>query len=651
MTLRSSVCLLLFSAFFQSRADTIITTCTEISLRNELANGGLIQLNCSNVITLTQPIVITVDTVLFATNNTGTISGGNSTRLFVVNPGVSLTISNIALFSGRHTDTNLNDGGIPDTAGAGIYNNGGTVRVYKSTVQSHVVVGTTGRPGDAGLEGEAGESGGDAAGGAIFNREGTLILSNVVFRANQATGGIGGKGGDGTGSFGGEGGDGGNGGSAGGAAVYSQGGTVQLFRCDFTNNSAAGALGGAAGVGSGLMGFHGTPGDAGEAIGGAVASDSYATLLIDSCSFVSNTATGAKGHDGANGLRNLDGSEARAGGSAAGGAILAGGVLNLTNSTLTANSATGGDGGTGGNGVAGAFGTDGGRGGNGGHASGGAVDSTGDARVINCTFSDNVATPGNPGAGGEGTGVARDGDPGDPGLVLGGSVANSSGTLSLANSILANSIPHNAGGSITDLGGNMSNDSTPVFTQPSSRVSTNPRLGAPATFGEFVLTLPIPTNSPALNAALSQFCPPVDQRGSNRWQQCDIGAFEFNGGVLVTPTNVNVTIGSSILTTNLTNALAISWPTNAHNLRLFMNTNLAGSNWTQVITSPVTVGLDRVVTVPFTNTQAFFRLSDQPVGGLPPVPGAAALPPDSGFSAVPGNPAPPGVPALPPFPQ
>ena len=620
MIFRILLGLLVCGVVLPARADSTLTTCTELTLRNAVAVGGIVRLNCpSGTVRLTRPLVVTRDTTILPGSEAMVISGDNVTRLFVVEPGVQLTISNVALFSGRHTGTNFNDGGIADTAGAGIYNNGGTVRLFSTTVGSHVVIGSTGFPGGPGLEAGDGEPGGDAAGAAVFNRGGTVIASNVVFQSNQATGGAGGNGGEGSGGLGGEGGDGGKGGAAGGTAIYSEGGLVDLFRCVFTNNVATGGVAGQAGVGTGVLGFHGESGMAGDAIGGAIAGDLNARVLVDSCSFVNNAVNAANGNNGLAGLRNLRGQHGRAGGNGAGGAIFISGTLQMTNSTLHGNSATGGNGGNGGAGAPDAFGSDGGNAGNGGYGSGGALDSLGTTRVINSTFMNNIASGGEPGAAGEGTGVADDGDAGQAGPSLGGSIYRSLGEIAVANTILVDSVPENMAGGVTQLGGNLNSEVIDVGVEQLTRHS------------EFILTVPLATNSPAINAGLVQFCPPVDQRGSNRWHQCDIGAFEYNGGMLVTPTNMNVSISASIGTTNLTNRLAIAWPTNAHNLNLFMATNVPTTNWTAVNITPAIVGANRVVTIATTNApRRFFQLSTgtnttsvtPPTPGLPPIPGS-----------------------------
>jgi len=57
------------------------------------------------------------------------------------------------------------------------------------------------------------------------------------------------------------------------------------------------------------------------------------------------------------------------------------------------------------------------------------------------------------------------------------------------------------------------------------------------------------------------------------------------------------------------NNLSISWTTNASGYAVQMKTDLAQPQWTSVAVTPSTNGDQYVVTLPLTNTQAFFRLS------------------------------------------
>ena len=55
--------------------------------------------------------------------------------------------------------------------------------------------------------------------------------------------------------------------------------------------------------------------------------------------------------------------------------------------------------------------------------------------------------------------------------------------------------------------------------------------------------------------------------------------------------------------------LSLSWTTNASGYGVQMKTDLAQPQWTDVVVTPSTQGDQYVVTLPLTNTQAFFRLA------------------------------------------
>jgi hypothetical protein len=607
----------LFAALFPMLnalgSDSTLSICTETGLRTAFQSGGVIQLRCDNNFTnftLTQPIVVTRDTSLIATQEV-LITGSSQTRLFVVQPGVSFRMENITLFSGRQSPTNANNGGVPDTAGGGVYNNGGHLFIYKGHFENHSVLGVAGADGASGNEGEDAEAGGDAAGGAIFNNAGDVTISNTVFIANSVTAGIGGRGGDGGEGLGGDGGRGGNGGSAGGAAIYSQGGSVALFNCVFTNNVATGSLAGEGGAGTGALGFNGVAGEPGDGVGGAVGGNN-AVITIYGCTFVDNSVQGADGANGKDGLRNLSGDPGRDGGEAAGGAIYSTGSLAITNSTFFLNTALSGNGGKGGQGGSGSFGGDGGRGGNGGLASGGAVESLASVTIIHSTFSDSQVTGGAGGTGGQGAGaLGRSGDNGSVGAVRGAAVNQAAGQLSVANSIFNNSSTGSIAGLLQDLGGNIASDTNSLLNVNISFPNTSPALQTLANNGGPTPTMAIGTNSPAWNKGVAQFCLSVDQRGTNRLQQCDIGAFELtivtNSGNPIIPTNVLHLIASSSLTNQ---NLSLLWPAGYTNLFLQYNTNLVKTNWATVTNQFASHGTNNlfVISTATNRSQLYFRL-------------------------------------------
>jgi len=90
------------------RAEGVVTNCTTEAFRAALTGGGTVTFtnNCS--LTLTQGVRIASDTTIDGGANNVTISGPSATnvagvRLFLVNPGVTLTLLNLTLSNGRRT--------------------------------------------------------------------------------------------------------------------------------------------------------------------------------------------------------------------------------------------------------------------------------------------------------------------------------------------------------------------------------------------------------------------------------------------------------------------------------------------------------------------------------------------------------------------
>jgi hypothetical protein len=605
--------LLLGMVTARAQTNTIINLCNEETLRTYVSLGGVYQMgNCGTnasilSIQLTQPLLVEKDFTLISTQEL-LLDAQSLSRLFVVKPGVRLTLQKVLLFAGRQTETNRNDGGIPDTAGAAIYNDGGIVTLIDGRVQANSVLGVTGLAAEDGT-GRDGEPGGDAAGGAIYNNGGQLIISNTVFSLNSVTGGIGGKGGSSRSGFGGEAGRGGDGGSGAGAAIFSRGGQVSVYSSTFSTNSATGAVAGEAGVTAGVLGLPGAPGETGDGVGAAIFGEN-AEINVTSSTFLANTARTTNGLAGVAGLRNQTGGSGLKGGDAAGGAIYSTGPLRVTNSTFYGNAALSGSGGAGGAGGGSGFGGDGGDGGNGGNATGGAIESVGEAFIVHCTFADNVTTAGSGGAGGAGSGVGETGDNGDAGLASGGAVYASGAEVRVANSILANSTV-TLGGNIKDEGGNLSTDLNPLLSRFNLRL-TNPLLRPLSTNGGPTLTLAIATNSPAVDAGASEFCLDVDQRGTNRTGRCDIGAFEI-AGAAPAPAPVPTNVLNGLTISQSTNLVMLQWPAGYTNLFLQFSTNLLTTNtpWAIAPQIPSTNAGSNIVTVNTTNAarrRTFFRL-------------------------------------------
>ena len=100
-----------------------VATCDEASLRAALAGGGSVTFAASGTIVLTNTLVITNNTSIDAIEQVVAISGSHAVRIFTVNPGVSLTLTHLALTDGLARGTNGLDGG-PGQGGAVYINNG-----------------------------------------------------------------------------------------------------------------------------------------------------------------------------------------------------------------------------------------------------------------------------------------------------------------------------------------------------------------------------------------------------------------------------------------------------------------------------------------------------------------------------------------------
>jgi hypothetical protein len=152
-------------------------------------------------------------------------------------------------------------------------------------------------------------------------------------------------------------------------------------------------------------------------------------------------------------------------------------------------------------------------------------------------------------------------DPQAAGPALGGNLAVSNATVTVLNSIIADS--GNGGdvwGSVTDGGYNICSDGTANFSAPGSLNRADPLLSALSNNGGPTPTMALLVGSPARDAIISSF-PSTDQRGVARPQgpAADIGAFEadFVGGtapaIVTQPipqtvragTNITFTVGAS----------------------------------------------------------------------------------------------------------
>jgi hypothetical protein len=185
-----------------------------------------------------------------------------------------------------------------------------------------------------------------------------------------------------------------------------------------------------------------------------------------------------------------------------GGGIMNSGILTVTNSTFSDNSAA--------------------------LNGGGGIYNGNTATVTNSTFSGNRA----PGSGGGGIMnggflTVTNSTFSDNSAASGGGIVSQVGTITLRNSIIANSTAGGDcvtySGTFNDGGNNIVEDNTCGFAG-----GTDPKLGPLRDNGGPTETMALLTGSPAINAANPDTCPTTDQRGHPRLDRCDIGAFEFD---------------------------------------------------------------------------------------------------------------------------
>jgi hypothetical protein len=226
-----------------------------------------------------------------------TISGGDSSRVMDVAPGVNLTLAGLTIAHGRY-DTTLG-GSILTYGGGGILNEpGASLNLIQDTLSYNQAVGHQ----------TLGVNGQDELGGAIFNLS-KATVSECTFTNNQVTGG-----GDANSNMG---------GSAGGAIDNYDGAILTATDSLFMNNRVVSAdgvgyfsLGGAIETNAGT-GEHGD--------------NTPSTATLTNCTFLSNLSQA-----GAFNISN-------------GGAVVSEGVgtlTTLTNCQISNNHSVGGDGGS-----------------------------------------------------------------------------------------------------------------------------------------------------------------------------------------------------------------------------------------------------------------------------------------------------------------
>jgi hypothetical protein len=262
------------------------------TLRDRIAAavpGDTIQIGLSGTITLNSELVIAKDLRINGpAANSLRISGNNNSRVFDISSG-SAQIHNMTIADGRVVGTNGATGfnGESVSGGGILVANGATLHLENCILTNNVALGGQGGPASSGLAGGGGEGYGGAI--AVF---GSLAMVRCTLAGNTASGGPGGPapspgfGSDGR-----------------GGGLYVEG-SANVSCSTFAANNALASQGGA-GAGTGL--------------GGGIFSWNTATLNLNTCTIVSNTAAGS----------TID----------AGGGILNVGALTIRDSTIAYNQA------------------------------------------------------------------------------------------------------------------------------------------------------------------------------------------------------------------------------------------------------------------------------------------------------------------------
>lgn len=645
----------------------VVSVCNEAALQAAIAVGGWISIGCSSTILLTNTLTITNKVILDGSGVSAVIDGGNAVRLFYVMPGASLAVTNLTLANGLLLVTNgsspadggciyNNGGAVTLTActltnndaiaavntglarGGAIFNNGGVVQLYGSMLLNNLAYGedysnytiiASSFGGGNGFGGALYNTNGTALisgcllqsnlciagagvgnvscqGGAVFEASGFVTITNSLLISNQADGAASG-GGDVSGLP--------NPVAACGGALAAAGGGTTLNLCQFAGNK---ALGGDAGFhsqaapGSGgavycsnslaavSCSFSGNLTSAGNnnydaiypaiptANGGAICNQG--TMTLRDCGVYSNYAAGA--YTGTH-------SDGATGGNALGGGICNLSQLNLTNCTICLNAAVAGQGEQGeqvlGTSVA-----------YNGEAIGGGVfnGSNGVFSALNVTIASNICNV-----------IATNAAAGpyvySNGIALGSQICNATnGTLSLRNSLLDDGTTNGiAYGVITDLGDNICSDGSANFTSGTSFNFTDPLLEPLADNGGPTLTMALQPDSPAIAYADSDTAPPDDQRGYARptgTGVIDLGAYQSGATQIYNPPSA-ITLGAVTAGSNVIVSFTLSTAL-TNTVHLQTSTNL--TVWTDYATYATVSGTTNV-SVPFSKQSAarqFFRL-------------------------------------------
>jgi CSLREA domain-containing protein len=270
-----------------------------------------------------------------------------------------------------------------------------------------------------------------------------------------------------------------------GGGIYNSLGTLTVTNSIITANSSSSLGGGIYSTGTLTITGSIISGNSAPTGGGGISASG--TLTVATSTFSGNIASGPGGGISNSGTLTVLRSTFSGNSAGSGGGIshnFSSVTANVTNSTFSGNSA-------------GLFG------------GGIIIGLNGTLTVTNSTLSGNAAN---------GT------------VAAGGGIYRDSGTVTLRNTIIANSTAGgNCGGTITNGGNNLDSGATCGWgSNNNSQSNTDPKLGPLASNGGLTQTMALLAGSPAIDTGMDAGCPATDQRGKPRPQgtHCDIGAYE-----------------------------------------------------------------------------------------------------------------------------
>ncbi len=301
-----------------AHAGGAVTVCDEAHLKTALASGGTVTFSCSGTIILTSTITIAANTTIDGVGQTVTISGNHAVRIFVLNSGISLSLSNLTVAYGYVTG--------PDQDGGAISSSGGLLTVNNTTFSTNSAeeggaICSNGGTVTAANSGFFDNSAGNY-GGAISEHGATVTVTGTNFSGNSAGNGA--------------------------AGIYADGGRVSVNDSSFHTNSAAN-FSGAIWQEYGTLTVTNSIFDSnrGGLLGGAI--QSGGTTTVSNSTFYNNNAVYGGGlyNDGTGTVTGSTfyGNISTSGGAGHGGAIYnEGATRSVSNSTLYDNTGDNGGG-------------------------------------------------------------------------------------------------------------------------------------------------------------------------------------------------------------------------------------------------------------------------------------------------------------------